>query len=214
MGNPTDDPDFLINQFDEWKNLKGEVRNAFMTRMILRVFDKNSPKSESIFKIYEQHCTSETMKQIVKDHYQQYLNIKNIKEDSARGEIVAGEWEDFKSRFLGRNVVFEFWASWCQSCIISAPKLKALVENRNDIELVYIAMRDTETAWQYAIKKHNIKATHFLVDDAVYPKWKNDSGAYSFPYTIIVNKKGETVFSGILFYETNKLIEKTIRDLQ
>lgn len=62
------------------------------------------------------------------------------------------------SDLLGRPVVFNFWASWCDPCIAEAPDLEAAYKKyqAQGVQMIGIDYRDTDQDAAAFIKEHGI----------------------------------------------------------
>ena len=77
------------------------------------------------------------------------------------------------SRFRGRYVVLEFWASWCPDCRKEIPAVKALWQKYHNRGVTFIGVSfDTDRdAWIKYIKENDLCWLHY----SELKKWKKDS---------------------------------------
>lgn len=99
----------------------------------------------------------------------------------ARGTLAPEFVIDFKdttrniplSRFRGRYVVLNFWASWCPDCRKEMPAVKALWQKYHNRGVTFIGVSfDTDRdAWIKYIKENDLHWLHY----SELKKWKKDS---------------------------------------
>ncbi|MBP1924693.1 peroxiredoxin [Sedimentibacter acidaminivorans] len=106
------------------------------------------------------------------------------------------------SDLKGKNVIINFWATWCDFCIAEMPDLQKLQDEYKDEDLLILAVNVGETKEEVEkfIEENNLNLTILLDKDGVV---SNSYGVSSFPSTLAVNKDGEVVVGhvGMLTYE-------------
>lgn len=69
-----------------------------------------------------------------------------------------GNKVSFKSLLNDREIVLNFWASWCPSCCAEIPRLNEITEKYNDkIEIVGINLEESKETVQSFIEANGIK---------------------------------------------------------
>lgn len=106
------------------------------------------------------------------------------------------------SNLRNKNVIINFWATWCGFCVKEMPDLQKLQEKYQDDDLLILTVNVGETSEQVQkfMEENNLELTAVLDKDM---EVSNTYGVRSFPTTIAVNKKGEAVrgYVGMLTYE-------------
>lgn len=106
------------------------------------------------------------------------------------------------SDLKGKNVIINFWATWCDFCVAEMPDLQKLQEEYKDEDLLILAVNVGETKEEIEkfIEDNNLTFTILLDEDGIV---SNNYGVSSFPSTLAVNKDGEVVVGhvGMLTYE-------------
>lgn len=105
------------------------------------------------------------------------------------------------SEMRDKNVLLNFWATWCGYCVIEMPDLQKLQDTyKNDLLIITINVGEDKTTIQNFMKENNLNMTVALDKDS---NVTNTYGVRSFPTTIAVNKKGEaiTAYVGMLNYD-------------
>ncbi len=113
----------------------------------------------------------------------------------------------------GKYVVIDFWGTWCGACILDIPKMKKFYNtNKDKVNLIGIAVRDSNENWTKAIQKYQMNWIQILNDkntDDLIKKY----GVEGFPTKIIINPEGkiEGVFLGSnddFFVKINQLLNQ------
>lgn len=106
-----------------------------------------------------------------------------------------------------KNVILNFWATWCGFCVIEMPDLEKLQEKYKDEDLLVLAINVGESKEDVAkfVAENGLDLTVVLDKNMAV---SNNYGIRSFPTTIAVNKKGEAVrgYVGMLTYEQMELL--------
>ena len=97
------------------------------------------------------------------------------------------------SDLKGKVVFINFWATWCPPCIAEMPSINKLQEKFKDNEDFIILMVDADNQPDKSIKfmaKRNYNLKVFTPASQIPTELLNNA----LPTTVILNKKGETVF--------------------
>lgn len=105
------------------------------------------------------------------------------------------------SQLRDKNVILNFWATWCGYCVIEMPDLQKLQEaHREDLLVLTVNVGESKDVAQKFMEDNNLDLAVVLDTDM---NVADTYGIRSFPTTIAVNKKGEAVkgYVGMLTYE-------------
>lgn len=96
------------------------------------------------------------------------------------------------SRFRGKVVFMDFWASWCGPCIANLPFLRSIKKKTADLPVVFVnlSLDESESAWHKAIEKHKIKGVHVRTTGSGVANSYNVLGVPSY---ILVDPQGRIV---------------------
>ncbi|NYB74700.1 TlpA family protein disulfide reductase [Sedimentibacter hydroxybenzoicus DSM 7310] len=100
-----------------------------------------------------------------------------------------------------KNVILNFWATWCGFCVVEMPDLEKLQEaHADDLLVLTINVGETKEKVQKFVEENNLNLTVVLDEEM---KVNNNYGVRSYPTTIAINKKGEAIggYVGMLTYE-------------
>lgn len=92
----------------------------------------------------------------------------------------------------GKILIIDFWASWCQDCILALPETKRLKENNPEIQFVYFSLDRSHEQWKKGLAKYGIDAEeNYWFDEG----WKNSFNNFIelnwVPRFIVVDQKGK-----------------------
>lgn len=110
------------------------------------------------------------------------------------------------SDLKGKNVIINFWATWCTYCVIEMPDLQKLNDKYKNEDLMILAVNvgETKETVQNFVEENELNLTVLLDEDSTVA---SNYGLRSFPSTLAVNKKGEIV-TGYVGMMTYDLMEK------
>lgn len=109
---------------------------------------------------------------------------------------------NLKSKFNGKALIIDFWATWCAPCIADMPGSKKLHDENKDLPVEYIYLCTTsdsnEDLWKKRIIEAKIPGTHVYVNDKIITELKNKFNARSgFPAYVVIDIKGKSSATAI-----------------
>ena len=100
-------------------------------------------------------------------------------------------------------MIFNFWATWCKSCVVEIPYFESLNHEYPDIKVVFVSLdfvEDLDSKVKNFVNRKGIHSQIVLLDDIDYNSWINkidENWSGAIPATLIIDGK-----SGIKkFYE-------------
>lgn len=105
------------------------------------------------------------------------------------------------SEMRDKNVILNFWATWCGYCVVEMPDLQKLQEaHKDDLLVLTVNVGESKEDVLKFMEENNLDLT-VVLDEKM--DVANTYGVRSYPTTISVNKKGEAVrgYVGMLNYE-------------
>lgn len=93
----------------------------------------------------------------------------------------------------GKTIVIDIWASWCPDCIKGIPSIEKMQEQFPDVSYVFLSLDKTPEAWKEAIKKYNLKGSHYYLNEKMSGEFGKSIDLDWIPRYIIINKEGKIV---------------------
>lgn len=139
---------------------------------------------------------------------------EQVNQQTSEDAIIAPDFEletlDGKtiklSEMRDKNVILNFWATWCGYCVLEMPDLQKLQEKyKDDLLILTVNVGESKEVVQKFMEENNLNLAVVLDKDMAV---SNNYGIRSYPTTIAVNKKGEAVrgYVGMLTYEQMELL--------
>lgn len=104
------------------------------------------------------------------------------------------------SDFSGKNIVIDFWATWCKPCLEQFSNLRKVLQSHNDSNLVIITIAsetDKHSVWLDLIHKFDLQS-HINIRDSQQAEYNGRMIRYLYdiellPTTYFINSKLEVV---------------------
>lgn len=112
------------------------------------------------------------------------------------------------TKYRGKVVLLDFWASWCGPCVAEIPNLKEIYKKYKDkgLEIISITFDKKDEDWKNAIKKHGLNWIQLTANGTeVYKKFN----LYGIPRIMLLDKDGK-IFGDKL---RGKSIERDIKKI-
>lgn len=122
-------------------------------------------------------------------------------------------FKDIISKYRGKTVVMEVWASWCGDCVKAMPKLKELQKNNPDVAYLFISMDKAEDKWKSGIEKHELKGDHYWATDGMKGKFGQSIDLDWIPRYVIIDKSGKIELYRAIETDFEK-IDATLKQLK
>ncbi len=155
---------------------------------------------------------------------QQYLNDANKellatleankkKEGHHVNEVgkVANEklFESIISKFRGKVLLVDFWATWCGPCRAANKEMKPMKETLKDKDIVYVYITgetSDRTTWEQMIP--DLKGEHFYLTQEQWEYLGNSLDISGVPTYYIIDREGNTTFKSVGYPGTSKMKEE------
>jgi thiol-disulfide isomerase/thioredoxin len=148
-----------------------------------------------------------------------YKNYKMI-EIQAKEKIISTfirsdfseiSFEDILSKYKGRIIYVDFWASWCGPCRKLMPKSHQLEERfEKDVAFVYFSIDKSVSNWKTAARTERIDENNsFLIsEESNFIKGLELINNRGIPYYMIFNRKGELIDDDAMRPDDIDFVEK------
>ena len=90
----------------------------------------------------------------------------------------------------GKKVVLNVWASWCRDCILALPKLKDFQRENSEVAYVFVSTDRNVAIWKRALKKYNIKGTHYFMKNGMDSAFGDFLNSNWIPRYLVINENG------------------------
>jgi len=135
-------------------------------------------------------------------------NGSNDKVDLSQVSFVVDGNTKTLTDYQGQNVVVNFYASWCRPCMKELPAMAQTATQWKDVTFLWL---NNENESIVSMSKQEFKHdTFYLLSNSF-----KSIGIESIPYTAVLNKKGEVVFSksGQLNWESESFKKEILSKL-
>ena len=101
-------------------------------------------------------------------------------------------FKDILSKYKGKTIVIDVWASWCPDCVKGMPKVHNLQKQFPNVVYLFLSYDKTDESWKKGIEKNNVKGENYHVGNNM------KKGAFSegikldwIPRYMVVDKNGK-----------------------
>lgn len=198
----------LLFYFDVYKNtLSGErVESTFAWQWIDFFLDQNYEKELiSLYEEFKQTYPHSPYLAVMKRYYDDIVAFYAPKEISDDIQFMEDtdqihSLDALLTRFAGRKLYVDVWATWCEPCkkeFENEDSLHELLESKG-YEMLYLSVDEdrNDAKWQemvayYRLRGHHVRAGKALVSDL--RRLFDEKGSIAIPWNMIVDTQGQIV---------------------
>ncbi len=179
----------------------GKVKDYTMANLLVTLIDAEHHAAKNIYNDLTRTCSDSDVKREMGRRYNKVraLFSKEPPPGANLNVIPNGQqfyFKDLLSKYAGKVMYIDFWASWCMPCLAEMPNSRKLHEHfkgRNDIVFVYLSSDETDGPWRSNIIKYNLAGEHYLMSKELKLDAAFAVSGGALPQYVIVDKQGKIV---------------------
>lgn len=195
---------------------------------LMRAQDIAKPVVSQLTPLDARHLTL-AKQQISSPFLKQYIELKNnetlkqIEINKTAGGYFVNEtpkveadkiFDNIMSKYAGKVILVDFWATWCGPCLNGIKEIKPLKEEMKDsnVAFVYIT-NETSPLATYQNITPGIKGQHYRLNNDAWRYLADKFKITGIPHQVLVNKEGKVVNPHLGFLENKEikqLLEKQL----
>lgn len=115
-------------------------------------------------------------------------------------------FNEILTKYKGKKIVIDIWASWCGDCIKGMPKVVALQEEYKDVVFLFLSLDKTEKEWKAGIKKYSVQGEHYFLASGKEGGLGNFVTIDWIPRYMIINENGTIALFKAVHANDNNII--------
>lgn len=178
--------------FSKGNYLQGNTKEVHQTRVITWFMRADDSIYNSVYKTYDEIVKDTIIKSYVIKERKEY---QKLQESGAEHISKYTTLNEIFSRYRGKVVYIDFWASWCAPCRSEMPDAAALKQQlkNKDVVFIYMGYRDKEKAWLKAREDLAIEGEHYLLSDKLMKEANEAFDISGIPHYVIIDRDGNVV---------------------
>lgn len=123
------------------------------------------------------------------------------------------KFSELLSKYKGKKVVIDFWASWCRDCFVGLPQLNKLQRKskNKDVVYIFISVDEEDRKWKYAINQFSLKGDHYRFTNG----WRNTLSNYIdldwIPRYLVLNEQGQIILPKSISIQSRQLANAVLK---
>lgn len=193
--------DGLLNQMKQTLDIYGELEG------FKPLTDKQREEMKSLPEACQQYLNDANEKLLAT------IEANKKKEGHHVNEVgeVANEklFESIISKFRGKVLLVDFWATWCGPCRAANKEMKPMKETLKEKDIVYVYITgetSDRTTWEQMIP--DLKGEHFYLTEEQWEYLGNSLDISGVPTYYIIDREGNTAFRSVGYPGTSKIKEE------
>jgi len=133
-------------------NFSGKIRDY----LLFRAIQFGEPDENQLITFYND-CSNEAYKNYIQQERKVKTMLQSANDTLLRPDLSRVGLSDIISKYRGKYIYMDFWASWCAPCRALLPlSLKWKEKYAKDIVFFYASIDENANQWQKAIKEENL----------------------------------------------------------
>ena len=116
-------------------------------------------------------------------------------------------FEDILSKYNGKKVLIDVWASWCKDCIVGLPNIRQIQREHPDVVFLFLSLDKTPKSWKRGIVRYQIKGEHYFMQEGKKGTLGDFLNLWWIPRYVVVNEQG-----AITLFKATKITDKKIAE--
>lgn len=193
--------DGLLNQMKQTLDIYGEVEG------FKPLTDKQREEMKSLPEACQQYLNDANEKLLATIEANKKKEGYNVNEV---GEVANEKlFESIISKFRGKVLLVDFWATWCGPCRAANKEMKPMKENLKEKDIVYVYITgetSDKPTWEQMIP--DLHGEHFYLTQEQWEYLGNSLDISGVPTYYIIDREGNTAFRSVGYPGTSKMKEE------
>lgn len=199
---------------------KGLSRDIMCYKLLLILFDLSFKNYKIVAQNLDTLIADETLKSALLEKENEYkkqaaLDVSFLDPQTIEEKEISGPfWKDLKSKYQGKVIYVDLWATWCAPCREEIPYATELHEyfKGKEIAFVNLCLDSNKSDWEKMIKTGNIKGDNYFFNASQTGLLKNKLQYEAYPTYLIIDKQGNLVNKNAPRPSTNEKIKKLLNE--
>ena len=193
--------DGLLNQMKQTLDIYGELEG------FKPLTDKQREEMKSLPEACQQYLNDANEKLLATIEANKKKEGYNVNEV---GEVANEKlFESIISKFRGKVLLVDFWATWCGPCRAANKEMKPMKETLKEKDIVYVYITgetSDKPTWEQMIP--DLHGEHFYLTQEQWEYLGNSLGIDGVPTYYIIDREGNTTFRSVGYPGTSKMKEE------
>lgn len=182
------------------KELRGKAQEYAVARLLFDIIEGEQKNAAVYYADFKHTIKDPYLLRLAEERYAKFESLGQMAPPAdAQMSVIDADnplrFAELLTRYKGKVIFLDFWASWCAPCLSEMPysvNLQKLYAGK-DIVFVYLCADETEGKWQGNIARYQVNGDHYLMSEG----FKNDAYLHlsvsTLPRYILVDKTGNIV---------------------
>ena len=201
----------VIYPFSGYSHIKnqqrGEIRDYFLFKLV------KDANNNDLLRAFLQDCQDKDYSNYIQQRLEGEKKMKDSKEYVLQGDSVTPiSIEEMLSKYNGKFIYLDIWASWCAPCRAMIPFSHKNKEklSQEDVVFVYLSIDENIIRWRTAVKDEGIdkKNSYLISQQSSFIKEHQIIGKKGIPYYMIFDRKGRLIIDSAMRPDESNFVDK------